>query len=66
MKEFEKGQFVSVGDNLGVVVSLEFENETPEDHLGIWYGEVTDKNMPLYRTVPKEDCIPVESAESYH
>ncbi|MFH0895712.1 MAG: hypothetical protein V2A54_14855 [Bacteroidota bacterium] len=66
MEEISKGMFVSVGNDIGVVVMLEFENETPEDHLGIWYGEMTDKNIPLYRNVPKEYCIPVEKAESYH
>jgi hypothetical protein len=66
MKELEKGQFVSIGDNIGVVVALEFENDIPEDHLGIWYGEVTDNNIPLYKTVPKEYCTPVDSKESYH
>ncbi len=66
MKELERGQFVKVGFSKGVVVFLEFQNNTPEGHLGIWYGEVTSGGVPTYRTVPKEYCTPIDKVESYH
>ncbi len=63
-----KGQFVKVGKDFGVVVFLEYENNTPEEHLGIRYGELSDNGNPLYRTVPSEYCKLVDESElgSYH
>ncbi|MEI7616064.1 MAG: hypothetical protein WCJ54_05055 [Actinomycetota bacterium] len=66
MSDFEKGKFVKVGNDIGVIVSLENENNTPEGHLGIWYGELTDEGTPKYRTVPKEYCFLVQKTEIYH
>ena len=64
-KAFCKGQFVRVGDDTGVVVRLSGEDGTPEDHLGIWFGETEDNN-PFYRTVPEEYCEPVHDFRIYH
>ncbi len=61
-----KGVFVSVGSDIGVIVGLAGETDIPEDHLGIWYGETTEDNTPLYRTVPEEYCSVVTTVESYH
>lgn len=66
MKEIEKGHFVQVGAAVGVVVYLENENNTPDGHLGIWYGELIDSQIPKYRTVPKEYCKLVTKVDSYH
>jgi len=62
----KKGDFVKVGNAIGVIVCLENENKTPEDHLGIWYGEKNEKGKPKYRTVPLEYCELIEDVESYH
>lgn len=66
MKKHKPGQFVKVGNDIGVVVCMENEDNTPEDHLGIWYGEINEAGMPKYRTVPAEYCIVVEKVEVYH
>jgi hypothetical protein len=66
MSKKEKGAFVSVGDHIGVIVKLSEEDGTPEEHLGIWYGETNEMNVPKYRTVPEEYCILVEQSEDYH
>ncbi len=62
MAIIEKGQFVRVGDSIGVVVTLDLENE----HVGVWYGELTDSETPKYRTVPVEYCQLISKVESYH
>ena len=62
MAIIEKGQFVRVGDSIGVVVTLDLENE----HVGVWYGELADSETPKYRTVPVEYCELISKVESYH
>lgn len=66
MNTFRKGDFVWVGKDIGVVVFLEKESETPEDHLGIWYGETDNEGIPRYRTVPVEYCERIKNVEEYH
>ncbi len=66
MKLLKKGNFVTVGKDSGVVVFLEFENDTPEGHLGIWFGETNKEGKPIYRTVPSEYCQINIDIESYH
>lgn len=68
MKQFEKGNFVKVGEEVGVVIFLENEQETPEEHLGIWYGETNAQGKPRCRTVPTAYCeiIEAEAIEKYH
>lgn len=61
-----KGQFVKVGDDLGVIVFLEFENETPEEHVSVWFGELSENGIPKYRTIPLDYCELVNEMESYH
>ncbi len=65
-KEDTRGQFVKVSTSVGVVVFLENENGAPDEHLGIWYGELTEDGTPKYRTVPAEYCIPITDVSSYH
>ena len=66
MKALQKGDFVTVGKDVGVVVTLENEDYTPEEHLGIWYGEKTEQGAPKYRTVPTAYCVRVTESEAYH
>ena len=66
MEPLKKGDFVKVGKEVGVVVFLENENETPEDHLSIWYGETNEQGNPKYRTVPAEYCEKTDNFEAYH
>ena len=50
--------------NVGEV--LEGENETPDEHLGIWFGETSKSGNPKYRTVPIEYCEKIENIDNYH
>lgn len=52
----KKGDFVILNNDLGVIVTLEYEKNTPEDHFGVWFGEKNELNYPIYRTVPIEYC----------
>ena len=66
MIDFCKGQFVQVGKAIGVIIFLENEDNVPEDHIGVWYGELSNEKTPKYKTVPKEYCELVYSIDSYH
>lgn len=65
-QELLKGSFVKIDGDIGVVVGLGGENNIPEEHLGIWYGQTTENNIPLYCTVPEEYCIKLNDSESFH
>ena len=62
MAIIEKGQFVRVGNSIGVIVTLDLENE----HVGVWYGELADSETPKYRIVPVEYCELISKVEYYH
>ena len=66
MNKLNKGDFVKVGNDIGVIVFLENENNTPEEHLSVWYGECNKEGIPKYRTVPANYCKKQESTENYH
>lgn len=66
MNPFHIGQFVRVGTDLGIIVSLPDNKNVPEDHLGIWYGEQNEQKQPKVRSVPQEYCKIVEEVEYYH
>ncbi len=66
MELLKKGDFVTVGKSIGVVVFLENENETPEEHTSVWYGELNNEGKPKYRTVPTEYCEKISDIEMYH
>ena len=66
MNQLNKGDFVKVGNDIGVVVYLESEVYIPDDHVGIWYGEKSAQGNPRYRTVPTDYCEKVNSIEDYH
>jgi len=61
-----KEDFVAIDKDIGVVIAVELENNIPEDHLGIWFGEKDELNNPLYRTVPIKYCTWVKKIVSYH
>ncbi|MDH7447614.1 hypothetical protein [Aquimarina sp. 2201CG14-23] len=50
--ELNKGDFVTIGNDTGVIVFLTGEKDTPAEHVGIWFGETNEKGNPKYRTVP--------------
>ena len=62
------GKFVLVGDSIGVIVGLPGEENVPEEHYAIWYGQQSNKNnlVPLSRTVPIEYCKIISENELYH
>ena len=66
MTKLKKGDFIKVGNDIGVIVFLERENDTPKEHIGVWYGELNNEGNPKYRTVPTEYCKKLDSIESYH
>ena len=59
---WQVGDFVTVGDSLGVAVPLHADwdgafdlyLEDGLDHVGVWNGLRDDKGRPLVRTVPTE------------
>ncbi len=65
-EKFIIGSFVKVHKDIGVVISLETENNVPEEHLGIWYGETDENNTPLIHTVPEEYCEKITNTKTYH
>ncbi len=62
----KKGTFVKVGDDVGVIVTVAFEDQTPEEHVGIWFGEKDVNNIPMYRTVPEKYCKTILEVNQYH
>ena len=66
MTKFKKGDFIKVGNSFGVIVFLEGENDTPEEHTSVWYGELNKEGKPKYRTVPTEYCEKTDKFESHH
>jgi len=69
MTKFKTGQFVTIGKDIGVIVSFSNSHEIPEEHLAIWYGETTDNNGKIVakvRTVPEEYCKVLDRISFYH
>ena len=66
MSTLNKGDFIKVGSDIGVIVYLEGENNTPEEHIGIWYGEISVEEKPMYKTVPLIYCKKVKAIKNYH
>lgn len=53
----EIGQFVKVGNDVGVVVGLaEDMSDIPDAHVAVWFGELTPHGQPRARTVPVESA----------
>jgi hypothetical protein len=52
------GSFVTVGNDLGVVVGWPGSPNVPDEHYAIWYGQRAENEVdPLCRTVPVEYCV---------
>lgn len=65
--DLKRGQFATVGQSIGVVVLIEGDQDVPEDHIAIWYGETNLSGSPKIRTVPAEYVIPlICPPEIYH
>ncbi|WP_299435630.1 hypothetical protein [uncultured Aquimarina sp.] len=64
--ELNKGDFVKIGNDTGVIVSLAGEKDTPAEHVGVWFGETNEKEKPKYRTVPIDYCKKLNSIDVYH
>ncbi len=61
------GQFVTVAGSPGVVIGTYNDPAIPQDHLAVWFGEITASGDPRVKTVPEEDVTPLEKpAEYYH
>lgn len=69
------GDFVLVDRSIGVIVKTGemlhaefladgYENDSSEDHLGIWFGESVC-GRPLVKVVPAEYCIPMNAKIEY-
>ena len=56
-----RGQFVTVGGALGVVVANYGDHDIAEDHVAMWYGEVDLNGLPRARTIPEEYAVPLDS-----
>lgn len=66
MNKPSKGDFVKIGNDIGVIILLAGEKDTPSEHLGIWFGETNEQGNPKYRTVPIDYCKKLNSIEGYH
>ncbi len=69
MLTFTIGQFVAVGESIGIIVAYPVGKDIPEEHLAVWFGEIRreeGKLLPNVRTVPEEYCIPVDGMSLYH
>ena len=60
------GTFVRVGKDLRVVVGSADGADVPDEHVAVWFGEVSDDGRPKVRTVPVSYCEPVDGVELYH
>ena len=62
------GKFVNVGGSIGVIVGIPDDENIPEDHYAIWYGQISETVLgkPRVRTVPIEYCEFINEIEYYH
>jgi hypothetical protein len=73
---FEKGAFVEFDGLLAVVVGIGGQDDdVPEDHLALWFGEPETKRLseggsggevPVVWTVPAEYCDLAKSPQIQH
>jgi hypothetical protein len=61
-----RGQFVSVGNSTGVVVEIYTDRTVPEDHVAVWFGEITTTGDPHVKIVPQDDATPLEKPAEYY
>src|SRR5262249_55672608 len=61
------GQFAMVGDAACVVVALFRDHQDiPDEHVGVWYGEVDPIGIPKVRTVPDKYVRPIETKPVFY
>ena len=61
-----RGQFVIVGSSPGVVVGIYSDRNVPEDHVAVWFGEISGNGDPRVKTVPEEQVTPLEKPADYY
>lgn len=66
MDELPIGTFVSVCDDVGVIVAWPNEVEDRDQHVAVWFGETTSDGTPRCRTVPSEYCRKTDRRDYYH
>jgi len=72
---FEKGDFVELDGLIAVVVGVSGENDLPDDHIALWFGEDDQKRIsqggsgnviPQVWTVPIELCMKARDPNIKH
>ena len=72
---FERGDIVEFDGLLAVVVGTTADDNTPEDHLALWFGDPRGKRLseggygglqPEVWTVPSESCQPAAASIVLH
>jgi hypothetical protein len=62
-----RGQFVINGNSTGVVAEIYTDRNVREDHVAVWFGELTASGNPRVKIVPLDAVTPLEKpAEYYH
>ena len=70
-----KGDFVEVGGLLAVVVGVEGDENVPEEHVALWFGEPPSIRrseggagniIPEVWTVPVDVCLTAQSPKFFH
>ncbi len=56
MKKLSRGDFVLLDNKLAVVIHLENNENVPEDHVALWFGQ-SENGLPQVWTVPLEYCV---------
>ncbi len=72
---FQIGQFIEFDGLLAVVVGISGQDDVPDDHLAIWFGEPQGQRLseggqgnlvPLVYTVPIEYCLVAKPPSLIH
>ena len=66
----KKGDFIEFDGLLAVVVGIEGDDDVPEDHVALWFGDIegrrssaggTGGRIPEVWTVPSALCAPAKT-----
>ena len=72
---FQNGDFVEIDGLLAVVVGLAGEQDVPEGHVALWFGEPQGRRLseggpgglvPVVWTVPVDYCRPAKAPDVRH
>jgi hypothetical protein len=67
MGTFTIGQFVHLdGSGVGVVVMLPNKTDVPDEHVGVWFGTVSETGSPVFCMVPAEYFKPTPAPTIQH